>query len=201
MNEKKFRILSEEYLLSLLNEAPEDQNQTMQQSDNATYEPREQDASMGTENDMGDGDLDDGMQEMDMGDSGGDDMGGDMGGGAGDQAAGGDPAATPTNVKDVFKKRKLFKDYKDLLEVVDDILETTSKIIAKDLPEDVRKVFTFIRDKMRENREKLIIILTEQYLVLPYQQLLTLFIYLKIATKNYTEMVSKINAILVKSDK
>lgn len=194
--DKDFKILSEEYLLSLLNEAPGDPNtQTMPQNDpNATYEPTEQDASMGTEDDMGEGDMDPGMEEMDMGDEGGGDPSGEMSmDGGTDPSMGG--AAAPTNVKDVFKKRKLFNDYKELLEVIDNVMESSNKILLKNLPDDAQKIYTFIRDKMEENKQKIIIIMTEQYLLLSYQQLLTLYMYLKIATKSYTDIVKQISCM------
>jgi len=180
---------SEKYLQSLLNEAPDDNADMGQTSDNTTYEPQEQDASMGTENDMGEG-MDTGMgDDMSMGgDAGGDpSMGGDMGG---DASMGGDSSV---NTKDLFKKRKLFKDYKDLLNTMDNVQEVAAHMISKNLPEDAKKIYTFLNHKMDENREKITIIMTEQYFNLSYQQLLTIYMYIKMATKLYADMVKQIN--------
>jgi len=187
-----FLDYNKKYLSSLLSEAPEDQTgeqQTqMSTDDNATYEPQEQDASMGTEDSMGEEELDEGLE-------GGDDMGGedgamdDMGGGA---PAGGDMGGA-VNTKDIFKKRKLFKDYKDLLEALENIMDVSSHMLSKNLPDDAKKVYRFINGKMEENREKLKIVLTEQYFNLSYQQLLTIFMYIKMATKLYADMIKKLN--------
>jgi len=194
--ERDFKILSEEYLLSLLNEAPGNVQQTNQtqttfsNEPNTTYEPQEQDASMGIENDMGEGSFDPGMEEMDMGS--GNNMSGDM-------TMGGDPSmglgSPSVNVKDIFKKRKLFNDYKALLEVIEELLGTTNKILSRDLSDDAQKIYMFVNQKMEENKQKVLIILTEQYLILPYKQLLTLYMYIKIATKSYADIVKQISVM------
>jgi len=197
---------SEEYLLSLLNEAPNDnamgQTATMSNSDNAAYEPQEQDASMGVENTTGDMNADPGMDEMDMGGmddgmggSGDASMGGmdsGMGMGTGDTAN--------VNTKDLFKKRRLFQDYKELLSATENVIEASATLIPKDLPEDAKKIFRFINRKMEENREKLNIILTEQFFNLSYQQLMTIYMYIKMATKLYTDMVKQISDLYGKED-
>ena len=149
-------------------------------NDNAAYEPQEQNASMDASSDPdGMGNMDPGMEEMDMGDGGGMDAG--MGGAAG------------VNTKDLFKKRKLFNDYKELLSTIDNMMEISANIIPKDLSEDAKKIFRFVSHKMEENREKLIIILSEQYFNLSYQQLLTIYMYIKMATKLCADMLKQIN--------
>jgi len=167
------------------------QTATMQTSqDNAAFEPQEQNASMGTENDMGEGNMnmDPGMEEMDMG---GGDMDPSMSGTDGNMGT--DPSMGQPPVKDVFKKRKLFKDYKDLLTVIENLEDISSNVLAKDLPEDAKKIYNFITHKMEENKEKIVIIMTEQYLNLSYQQLLTIYMYLKMATKLYSDMLKQLN--------
>jgi len=188
MSLKKY---SEDYLLSLLNEAPDDgsgmgQTATMTNSDNAAYEPQEQDATMDLDRGMGDGTSDPGMEEMDMGDGSMDaGMGGSM-----DAGMGGEPAV---NTKDLFKKRKLFQDYKDLLSSMESIMEVSALLTTKDLTEDSKKIYRFLNHKMEENLEKVRIILTEQFFNLSYQQLLTIFMYIKMATKLYADMIKKLN--------
>jgi len=191
---------SKDYLLSLLNEAPNDnmgQTDTMQNSNpNATYEPQEQDASMGVENSTGDEAMDPGMEEMDMGGEGGDPSMDGMDGGMDSGASMGmDPSV---NTKDLFKKRKLFTDYKDLLSSLENLMDVSANMISKDLPEDAKKVYTFINHKMDENKEKLIIILTEQYFNLSYKQLLTIYMYIKMATKLYADMIKQLNDLYSK---
>jgi len=190
MSLKKY---SEDYLLSLLNEAPDDgsgmgQTATMTNSDNAAYEPQEQDATMDLDSGMGDGTSDPGMEEMDMGDGSMDaGMGGSM-----DAGMGGEPAV---NTKDLFKKRKLFQDYKDLLSSMESIMEVSALLTTKDLTEDSKKIYRFLNHKMEENLEKVRIILTEQFFNLSYQQLLTIYLYIKMATKLYADMIKQINVL------
>jgi len=201
MSIKKY---SEEYLLSLLNEAPADgtmgQTANMSNSDNTAYEPQEQSASMGVENTTGDMNVDPGMEEMDM--SGMDDgMGGSADPSMGGMDSGmGTGTESPVNTKDLFKKRRLFQDYKELLTSIEHVIEVSATLVSKDLPEDAKKIYRFISRKMDENRDKLNIILEEQFFNLSYQQLMTIYMYIKMATKLYTDMVKQINDLYGKED-
>lgn len=93
------------------------------------------------------------------------------------------------NVKDTFKKRKLFDDYKNLLELYQNLINSISLIPYRELSEDAKKIFIFVERKINENNEKLKIIIMEQYFNIEYKELLTLYIYLKIAAKNFTEII------------
>lgn len=189
---------TDEYLLTLLNEAPADQANPDQQQQttfsttdqNATYEPQEQDASMDTGGDP----------NMDMGMDQGGEMDDDMGGG--DPAMDGqqDPSMTgqpQVDSKDIIKKRRLFTDYKNLLEIMDNIMGVAATMLTKEVSDDARKIYRFVNEKMEENREKMSVVMTEQYLILSYQQLLTIYMYMKIATKSYSDIMHQIKTTFI----
>lgn len=153
-----------------------------------------QDGDMGMEGDSSMDLGDDGMG----GDSSGDmgmDSGGDMSGGMG--ASGGmgmdgttDPASQ-LDPKEAMKRRRLFDDYKNLYQLVDELITTIDYINCKNFTPSERKIFFFLEEKMKENKEKLRIILIEQFTKAEYKSLLTMFIYFKMSIKNYGDIVNK----------
>jgi len=131
-------------------------------------------------------------------------MGGDMGMGSGDpNAMGGDPNAglgggdqqqQNADPEDQLKKRRLFKDYKDLYFIIDDLNEIASIIPYENLSDDSKKIFNFIEKKMVENFDKVRIIMTEKFEEMEYKELMILFIYIKTATKAYAELLKYFSA-------
>lgn len=91
--------------------------------------------------------------------------------------------------EDIIKKRRLFKDYKELYTLIEDLFDISSMIHFESLSDDSKKIFNFIEKKMDENKDKLKIIMTEKFNELEYKELMMLFIYIKTATKSYAELL------------
>ena len=115
-------------------------------------------------------------------------QGDDMGGGgmdSGDSGLDGDSEGS----EDALKKRRLFQDYKDLYFMMDELIDLTVTIPYNNLSSDSKKIFNFIENKMKENFDKIKIIITEKFSSLEYKELLTLFLLLKHSTKSYSELI------------
>jgi cobalamin biosynthesis protein CobT len=158
-------------------------------------EPMEKDASANQDNDengMGEeAGGEDPTANTDMNDVGGDDSG--EGDSSGEEGGGDDYSTTDEgeseNSEESLKKQRLFKDYKRLIDIMNDVMDLISLIPYDQLSEDAKKIFNFIEQKMNENYDKIIIIATKQFNNLTYKQLMTLYIYLKMNTKDYTDIV------------
>jgi hypothetical protein len=167
---------------------------TEAEDDNAEMpeEPTESDSDMsGGDDGMGEGDMgDDGSGGMDDG-MGGDDQGsGDDTAASGDDSLGGDDGASQIDPQEAIKKRMIFNDYKKLLNLIDDLSNAVSYINYDELSPDAKKIFNFIERKMSLNQESIKIILTEKFITMSYRQLLTIYSYMQIATKSYSEMIN-----------
>jgi hypothetical protein len=163
-------------------------------------EPTEKDSDMSESKDDGSA----GLEEMADGDSdmGGDDLGDDEGGddegdddlggedGGGDsEDGGGDSEMSPD---EAMKKRKLFGEYKNLLQLTDELLNSINFIDVATFTPNEKKIYQFLQDKMKSTKEKIRIITIEQFSKMPYKQLLTLFLYLKMSVKSYTDIINEI---------
>jgi hypothetical protein len=153
--------------------------------------PMEDDADMDSDGDMGEGDTDSddegGDDDMSMDDDSGSDEGGDdsgsddQGGGMGD-----DSSVSPT---EAIKKSRLFKDYRNLLHSMEDSMDMAEKINYYEMSEDGKKIFNYLEKKISDNHDKMITIMTEQFSKLPYSQLMSMYMYMKIVVKSYTEIL------------
>jgi hypothetical protein len=172
----------------MLSEAPEDENQ-------AGDEPMEQDADMSNDGgDQQDGNNeDDGdMDGMDMGD-GGDGENGD-GGESSDGGMGGaesyDTGDNSVDPKEAPKKKVLFNNFKKILSISDDIINSISYINSNEMSPDTKKIFNYMEKKITENHKKIVSIMTSQFTVMSYRQLMTLYLYCKMTVQSYVEIVN-----------
>lgn len=93
------------------------------------------------------------------------------------------------DISEINKKRALYRDYKDLMEITNDLMNAISTIPYENLSDDTKKIFNFIELKMKENYEKLRIIMTEQYNILKYKDLMKLYLFLKMSIKSYNDLI------------
>lgn len=195
------RILDEAYnIFSLLDEADVGDSQS---------EPMESNANVGDN-----GGADSGTPPQGE-DGGGDDLAGgitdDMDGDGQDDAGGGmdstgdDPNAaasgiggsgTPSTPEiekvQLAKKIKLLKDYEDLIEVNENLIKSCSLISTNLMTDKEKNLYAFCCRKIKENYDKLIMIVNDKFEEMSYENLLTLFFYCKIVCLNFTEMMDKI---------
>jgi hypothetical protein len=161
---------------------------------NSDDEPTEKDSEM---------DLDDGTDGEDTDNSSGSDM--DMGDGSeddGDSSDGSDSedgsldgdssSEDPQQVEESIKKKRLYKEYKNLLYLVDDLITSLSNLDFKDMSKNESKIYLFIDKKMDESQKKMRFIMTEQFPTKSYKELLTLFMYFKVQTKSYAELIDRL---------
>lgn len=159
----------------LLSEAPNDENQ-------ATDEPMEQDADM--DQTPEEDEEDEGEGEEDMGD--------DMGEENEDMSAeDGMDESSPEEAEEVFKKRRLLQDYRDMYNTVIELRNAVTFINYNGLSDNEKKVFNFLEIKMKENQDKLNIVITEQFNKLSYKKLMTIYMYIKMSVKSYSDLIKE----------
>lgn len=106
-----------------------------------------------------------------------------------DESSGDIGSSSTTDISEINKKRALYRDYKDLMEITNDLMNAISTIPYENLSDDTKKIFNFIEIKMKENYEKLRIIMTEQYNILKYKDLMKLYLFLKMSIKSYNDLI------------
>jgi hypothetical protein len=149
-------------------------------------QPMEDDANMGMDGEMGgdDAGMGDDSGGMGMDDGMGGDQQGGMGGGMDDGTQ--QPQIDPD---DAMRKRRLFTDYKELLDLTNELINTLSYINTSNFTESEERIIAFLESKLKDNKEKLRIILIEQFPTMEYKQLLTLYIYFKMTVKDFSDLI------------
>lgn len=173
------------YHHNILNEADNDEN-------DSGDEPTEDDAEMSLSNETGiDNNDDNGGDDQSADDGSMDAGGGDTPADTGTDMGGDDSGSADTGVtvEESLKKQKLFEDYKTLLNVTESLLDSISFINYDGLTDSEKKIFNYIESKMKENHDKLVMIVTQRYRFIDYKELMKLYLYLKLSIKNFTEII------------
>lgn len=94
-----------------------------------------------------------------------------------------------SNISDATKKLHLYKDYKDILDLYEKLINCFSLINFKELSDDTRKIFKYLNQKVNENYDKLNIIMLEKFSSLNYADLLKLYLYFKLNITSASEIL------------
>ena len=172
---------------SFLTEAEDDENNEANPENQTGDEPTEGDADMegGDESQ----DLEDAMGgegEEGFGEEGDDGMGGDVT--TSDEAGDDD---TKSNPLEGMKKKKLLKDYRNLMNLYDDTINSLSYINYSALSPNEKKIFNYIEKRIKVAEENIDIVVKDEYEVISYPRLLKLFIYFKLQLKTFADIVKE----------
>lgn len=157
-------------------------------------EPMEQDSNMGN----GEQQDNPSSDEISTDDMGGEGSEGEDGEGMDDSSGGGesyDSSSYDTgeeaqvDPKEAPKKKILFENFKKILSLSDEIINSISYLNYNNMSNDVKKIFNYMENKITNNHKKIILIMTSQFNVMSYKQLMTLYLYCKMTIQTYVEII------------
>lgn len=186
---------------SFLNEADDDENNEEHPENEKGDEPTESDSDMNNNDDNQDNNSDD-NQNDDNGDQDGgsdDDMSMDMDDdGSGDQDSGADTLSseagsddTKSNPLEGMKKKKLLKDYRKLMTMYDDAVNSLSFINYSALSPNEKKIFNYLEKKIKITEDNIDIVVKDEYEIISYVRLLKLYLYFKLQLKTFSDIIKE----------
>ena len=193
---------------SLLNEAPEDKDDT------AVGKPEDDPAGKAEGEDAGGAEKKkEKKEDTGAGDTGGDDLGDGAGAGDDDAAGAGagdddddaggdfggggeeDPAMEEPEFDEaeVEKRKKLFSEYEGLNGMAEELLDSILRVTSTTSDLTVKEVLTVLKDHSFDIQEKIGILLTKKFAKAEYKNLLLSFIAIKEQVKIIADVLERVS--------